>query len=110
MKHRTLTVLVWTVVLITLMSGLNLTQVSGSTTSSGADATVTQTSQELSCPIGNGSINYHLATEADIQLIRAQLTGNGNSLTANGTSSTSPTPQAYRPRPTINYNRWLAIS
>ena len=87
MKHRTLTVLVWTVVLITLMSGLNLTQVSGSTTSSGADATVTQTSQELSCPIGNGSINYHLATEADIQLIRAQLTGNGNSLTANGTSS-----------------------
>lgn len=77
MKHRTLTVLVWTVVLITLMSGLNLTQVSGSTTSSGADATVTQTSQELSCPIGNGSINYHLATEADIQLIRAQLTEMG---------------------------------
>ncbi|MGD0817839.1 MAG: C1 family peptidase [Methanomassiliicoccales archaeon] len=86
MKHGTLAVFVWTLVLITLSSGLNLTQVSGLSTRSAADAADAQISQQISNATGTGSINYHLATEADIQLMKEQLTDNANSDTPVGDS------------------------
>ena len=73
MRRWILTVFVWSLISITLISGLNLTQVTGLTSSSTsvtAAEQLVQTSTLPTDPVPNG---YHLATEADIQQMKEQL-------------------------------------
>jgi len=58
--------------LMTLLSGLNLTQVSG-VTSSGTSAVVDRSALASSDPVSSVPKGYHFATEADIQLMKEQL-------------------------------------
>ncbi len=73
MKRGAIIILVWALMLITLLSSINLTQAAGMYSPAASDSSVDLSSQQRSDPINSGSIRYHFATVADIQLMKERL-------------------------------------
>ncbi len=90
MKRGSIIIVVWALMLITLLSSINLTQVAGLSSPAASEADVGLSSQEMSEPITSGSIRYHLATEADIQLMKERLIVPAEEMTSE-TSTSSKT-------------------
>ena len=89
MRSWTLKVFVWSLMLITLLSGLNLAQVSGLTSSATSAVAVDRSASTSSLPVSTVPNGYHLATQADIEQMKEQLIV-PNDETASTGSSTGP--------------------
>lgn len=87
MKRGAIIIVVWALMLITLLSSINLTQVAGLSSPAVSEAAVGLSSQEMNDPIASGSIRYHLATEADIQLMKERLIVPADDLTSAAAAS-----------------------